>query len=75
MKWKKLQISEPNTKSPSNYFTGKQNALFSKSKFIQINKTSLYLIGGRNEYQSLLRREYDVPTSCVRVDLGSGELV
>ena len=46
----------------------------SVSKIIQVNNTVVYVIGG-NQYPSLLGRKYDVPKSCMKIDMATGEIV
>ena len=44
------------------------------SKFIQVNATDLYLIGGNLQYPSLLARHFLVGKSCLKIHLKTGEL-
>jgi hypothetical protein len=44
------------------------------SKLIQINKYDLYMIGGEQALPSILPRYYEVATSCMKIDLRSGQV-
>ena len=47
----------------------------SLSNLVQVNATQIYVIGGHanKQWATLLDRDYDVPRSCIRIDLESGE--
>ena len=49
-------------------------AVLSGSKLLQINKTEVCILGGRQENPSLLAREYEVSRSCLTVDIYTGEV-
>jgi hypothetical protein len=80
VKWEKLHVLEEgcSMKARHTYFLGKKDVndfkLTSFSKFIQIDGQWVYAVGGSNNRYSLFAREYDVPSSCLRIDMKSGKL-
>lgn len=44
------------------------------SKTVQTNNNTIFIIGGHAHDPSLLARSYDVPTSCFKVNIDTGEL-
>jgi hypothetical protein len=49
-------------------------AVLSGSKLLQVNKTLVCILGGRQENPSLLARDYEVSRSCLIVDIYTGEI-
>ena len=57
------------------FFLGKRkNYHLTRSKIIRTNCDDKYIMGGINNYPSILFAEYDVPRSCLRLNLKSGVL-
>ena len=45
------------------------------SNIIQVNGTELYVIGGNSDLPSLVARKVDVPTSCFKIDVKTGQMM
>ena len=56
-----------------NYFGNTRSVIESTSKMIQMDKNTIYIIGGLSP--SLLTRAYDVIRSCLKVNIETGELI
>ena len=73
--WKDLEVSEKfeNLLKRSQFFEGGE--MCSTSSIIeQINNEEIYIIGGNQDYPSLVARPYDVQRSCLRVNIKTGLL-
>ena len=56
-------------------FNGGDNyANVTESRIIQINTNEVYIIGGDSSYPALVAGYYNVPTSCLHIDLKTGIL-
>jgi len=52
-----------------------KNAILSDAKTVQVNSTDLYVIGGSEKDHSLLTKPYHVPTSCLKINIETGQLL
>ena len=64
--WKDTKITD--------FIGGDNCANVTESKIIQVNTNEVYIIGGDSSYPSLVAGYYNVPTSCLHVNLKTGEL-
>ena len=76
--WKEMNVFEKNIKIEKNKKKKKKEMTFygelSESKIVQFSGTVVYLLGGHANYPSLLEGNYEVPRSCVRLDMNTREL-
>ena len=70
--WRSLPILEEGEPEKLNFYHG-SSAGQSDSRIVQVNRYHLFVLGGSQGYPSLLTRDYDVPRSCIRVDLNGGK--
>ena len=73
--WQKLFVKEEGEDSQERltFFEDKNQNSSTCSKLIQVNHTDVWVIGGgRPMSASLLAREYDVPTSCFKINIKTG---
>ena len=61
-----------NNRVRKNFFSKDKSENITFSKIVQISRDQVYVIGGASP--TLLARDYDVSTSCLKVDICTGEL-
>ena len=76
--WKEMNVFEKTLPKQKNKKKNKKMVTFygelTESKIVQFSGTVVYLVGGHANYPSLLEGNYDVPRSCVRLDMNTREL-
>ena len=83
LNWTHLQVKEKSGETHQTrerYFKTKREvcgypSLPTLSKVVQINGKDIYLLGGDQDYPTLLTRKYQVPNSCFRIDLKAAEII
>ena len=75
LQWGSLHLKEPGQTMQRSkaYFKGNL-ATRTNSKLLQINDTVVYVVGGSQDRPSLLPYRYNVPRSCLRIDMKKQEV-
>ena len=78
LKWKEINVFEKAISTPKNKKKKKKeetlNGELTASKIVHFSGTEVYIVGGHPNYPSLLERFYDVPRSCIKLDMKTREL-
>ena len=76
MEWKKLEVKMQGEYllARKEYLREDKRAYLSNAKTIQVNASDVYVIGGHEQDHSLLAKPYHVPTSCLQINVETGEL-
>ena len=67
------EIGQESDSARRQYFDGKEKKI-SFSRLFQVDNHSLYIVGGLNEYVSLLTREYELSKCCHHINMQSKTL-
>ena len=78
--WRTIDVSEKGdlrtSQQNEKYFeTVRGRGYTSSSKMIQVNRTEIYVVGGRQGYPPLLARSFDVTKCCIKIDMETKEFV
>ena len=78
LKWEFVEVKEAGTTRLKNlmYFKHQNKSSdLSPSQVVQVSDIDVFVLGGHQDYKSLLARKYNASRSCLQVNLKSGELI